>query len=119
VRAVVAVDAPRLDYPDGTFVWRGPPLLMAHGDDDPLVPIATASTILGQAAMSAYLLTVFGGGHGGGLNADNPAHAEAMSTVVRFLDGYLNGSRSAVASLRAQKATPLTRLASNRGHRGS
>ena len=114
IRAVVTFEGALLDYPGGRYTWRGPPLLMVLGDRDPLVPYTIGTTILAEAQEPAYLLSISGGGHGGGLKAGEPGHPQVDTALHRFLDAYVKYSRSARRALAATKATPTTRLQRSR-----
>ena len=60
------------------------PLLMIHGDKDKLVPYNQATTMLAackKAGVSAELITVAGGGHGGGGN-----QADWNASILKMAD---------------------------------
>jgi acetyl esterase/lipase len=71
-----------------TYITSGdPPVLTAHGTEDPLVPFAQATEFhqrLKLAKIPATLLTMQGGGHGF-------AHPQLTETVQKFLAKHLLG----------------------------
>jgi dipeptidyl aminopeptidase/acylaminoacyl peptidase len=71
------------------------PILMIHGDKDELVPYNQATTMLAackHAGVSAELITVTGGGHGGGGNqADWNA---SILKMADFLTKHLNKAKA-------------------------
>jgi len=90
ITAVVTFEAPLLEFPGGEYLWRGPALLIVLGDDDPLVAADTGRGILDQfTGGNGYLLTVNGGGHGGGLSASDRGFTSVQPIVQQFLAAYL------------------------------
>jgi len=94
----------------GEFVWQGPPLLIVLGDADPLIAPDTGTKIFSNFTSAAYLLTVKGGGHGGGLRPDNVGYASVQATVRDFLAAYLYEDGNALESLRSNRSRPDTSL---------
>jgi acetyl esterase/lipase len=62
-----------------------PPMLLVHGDADPLVPLAQSETLLAalkKAGVDASLYVVKGGGHGGFRDPEVPPRVEAFLARV-------------------------------------
>ncbi len=110
IKAVVTFEGALLDYPGGEYMWHGPPLLIVLGDADPLIPYSIGTTILAEAQSRTYLLSIFGGAHGGGIHAGDPGFAAVDKALHRFLDAYVKSDRAARKALDATKATATTRL---------
>jgi pimeloyl-ACP methyl ester carboxylesterase len=113
VRAVLTFEAVRGDYPGGEYRWEGPPLLVVVGTADPVVPASTGAQTLAAFGSGGYLLTVVGGGHGGGLHVDDPGRSAVQATVRDFLAAYLERDARALRSLRST-ARPGTTLVQSR-----
>lgn len=109
--AAVTVEGPVGDLPNGTYSLRAPPLLIVLGDSDFLVPPATGRQLLDRFLGPAYLLTIVGGDHRGGLTASDPAHAVVMRTILDFLHGYLGRDRAARERLRGSQTGAHTKFA--------
>jgi len=73
-----------------------PPLLLIHGDRDPVVPVAQSQRLLEQytkAGLFAQLEVVEGAGHGG-----RPFKSPAIGKLVKsFLDRHLHADQSATS----------------------
>ncbi len=96
---------PRLDSEDArrllteaspiTHVSRDdPPVLILHGDRDPVVPYAQSAAFeraLREAGASVRLVTVPGGDHGG--NWTSITSVDWRSEIVRWLDQYVRPAR--------------------------
>jgi fermentation-respiration switch protein FrsA (DUF1100 family) len=110
ITAALTIEGPVGDLPNGSYLWSGPPLLVVLGDDDPLVPAATGRQLLSRFRGTAYLLTIVGGSHGGGIDHTDPAHNAVLRTVLEFLTAYLGHDAHALQMLRASPSTVHTRL---------
>jgi predicted dienelactone hydrolase len=97
--AVTFEGVPPVAFPHGTYAWKGAPLLMVVGDADPLVAPDTGTAFLARVTSTAYLLTVVGGAHGGGMDVGEVGHGDVTKTLRLFLDAYLKGDRTARAQL--------------------
>ena len=91
----------------------GPPLLIVLGDHDPLVPPATGQQLLTKFRGTAYLLTIVGGDHGGGIDDTDPAH-HAVPQDPRLLERLPETRLNALRMLRAIPEQARTRLAFRR-----
>ncbi len=120
IAATVTIEGPVGDLPNGTYEWSTPPLLIVLGDNDPLIPATTGPQLLSKFAGKAYLLTIRGGGHGGGMDATDPAHTAVLRTELDFLNAYLshdpqslhaNNSRRERTTHGAARSRALTRPA--------
>jgi dienelactone hydrolase len=118
ITAALTFEAPLVDFPSGRYVWRGPSLLMVYGDADPLVAADTGKSILDQFnGGNAYLLTVKGGNHGGGLHAGEPGFVAVQRVVHEFLAANLKHDTRAAHALRSTTALgPTTLQRSNRSN---
>jgi dienelactone hydrolase len=110
ITAALTIESPVGDLPNGTYRWGGPPLLVVLGDQDPLVPPATGQQLLARFRGTAYLLTIVGGGHGGGIDNADREHDAVLRTVVDFLNAYLCHDTNALQMLRAPRNEPHTRF---------
>jgi len=89
----------RLPFDGGPYDWDGPPLLLVHGDADPLVPYRMSEEILAELPGTGYLLTLPGEDHSAGLDPGDPAHDDVLAAVVAFLGRWLLGDPRADAVL--------------------
>ena len=99
IAATVTIEGPVGDLPNGTYEWSTPPLLIVLGDNDPLVPATTGPQLLSKFAGKAYLLTIRGGGHGGGMDATEPAHTAVLRTELDFLNAYLSHDQQSLRAI--------------------
>jgi dienelactone hydrolase len=99
IAAAIAIESPVGDLPNGTYEWSTPPLLIVLGDNDPLVPATTGPQLLSKFAGTAYLLTIPRGGHGGGMDATDPAHTAVLRTELDFLNAYLSHDPQSLRAL--------------------
>jgi dienelactone hydrolase len=110
ISAALTFEGPVGDLPNGTYAWSGPPLLIVLGDHDPLIPPATGQQLLTKFRGTAYLLTIVGGDHGGGIDDTDPAHDAVLRAARDFLNAYLRHDSQALQMLRASAHPPQTRL---------
>jgi pimeloyl-ACP methyl ester carboxylesterase len=111
IAAALSFEGALLPYPNGSFVWRGPPLLMVVGTRDPLIPLPIARKTLAAMRSPAYLLTLAGADHTGGLEPGDVGHAELLSVVREFLAATLGHDARARAWLARRARQPGTGLA--------
>lgn len=89
--AAIALAAVRIEFEGGTFGGGNPPILMAIGDADELVPMDHETALYAAAEAPKFLLTIHGGDHvdpyvpavGG------PDSRLVVDTTIAFLDFYL------------------------------
>jgi len=110
ILAAVAIEAPVGPFFPGTFIWTKPPVLIIQGDEDPVIPATTGQTVLAHFNTPAYLLTIFGGDHGGGMDESDPGHADAIAAIANFLDAYLKDDRRALRRLQNMRRDHQTEL---------
>jgi len=116
ITAALTFEAPLADFPSGEYTWRGPPLLIVLGDADPVVAADTGTRILEQfTGANAYLLTVNGGNHGGGLHANDPGYAAVQEVVRQFLAANLKHDTQAARALRSTTTLGHTMLQRSKG----
>jgi predicted dienelactone hydrolase len=84
--------------PDSTFVGaEGVPVLVLHGDTDPLITVAEAKAAYDALEAPRYFVVLLGGGHAGpfedegeGFEPKVPGHDELiLASTVAFWDHYL------------------------------
>jgi dienelactone hydrolase len=98
IRAAVAMSGVAAIVDDEYFKGKNTPLLILHGDADPLVPYSAAQSAFKSAKAPKFLLTFVGG---------SGAQGEALfSSTTDFWDRYLKGDRSALAQLREDANVP-------------
>jgi pimeloyl-ACP methyl ester carboxylesterase len=114
ISAAITIEGSVGTLPNGTFTWSGAPLLIVLGDNDPLVPPLTGKQLLSKFRGTAYLLTVIGGDHGGGLDNTDRAHPAVLRTILDFLNAYLEHDSNALHTLRAAPSRSHTRLTHRR-----
>ena len=97
IDAFIPMSGIELPFPGGDFTYeRKAPLLLVHGDQDGTVPFAGSLLAFADARRPKYLLQLINGSH----VPFGPAQGEIIVTsVVHFLDRYLNHRRSLHALL--------------------
>ncbi len=116
IRAGIVLAGRERPFPDGTFFPPGPPtpLLVVHGDADPLLPLAGARQIFDHAPPPKFLLTVLGGDHdvpyAGSDGQARPETWVVMTATRDFLDRYLKDQGDAERMRRNLAGEPLARL---------
>jgi dienelactone hydrolase len=111
ISAAVTIEGPFGDLPNGSYSLQRAPLLIVLGDHDFLVPPATGKQLLDRFRGAAYLLTIVGGDHGGGMDESDPAHAAVMRTILDFLHGYVGSDAGSLQRLAATPNRPHTKFA--------
>ena len=99
ITAAVTFEAP-VGGIDGPFDWHGPPLLAVLGDQDPLVPNDVGPLLVRSLETPGFVLTVHGGGHGGGLHADDVGAPTVQDAFFTFLAAELSADSDAAVRLR-------------------
>jgi len=110
ITAAVTFEGTLGQFPTGTFSWRGAPALIVVGDSDPVLVPGTGEHVFSGFTGSAYLLTIAGGGHGGGLGPTDVGYTSVQATLRDFLAAYLDGDNGALHSLRSHRSRPHTTL---------
>lgn len=89
IDAAFTLAGARLPFRGEPFTWGPTPLLLVHGEDDPLVPLATSVGVFDALTGPGYLLTLLDEDHSAGLDPADPGHATTNATIVAFLDRWL------------------------------
>jgi len=115
ITAAFTIEAPGPGtFPGGKYLWRGPPLLMVQGDADPIIAPDAGAQVLRHFTTPAYLLSVRGGDHGGGMTPQDTGYSSVQATLREFLAAYLKHDRIAQGSLRSMIAQPQATLQQSR-----
>lgn len=92
---------------DQYFKGKNIPLLILHGDSDPLVPYQAARDAYKQAKAPKFLLTFIGGGHIQPYVGGSGEQGDALfSSTTDFWNRYLKGDRAALDHLRDDAKVP-------------
>ena len=110
ITAALTFEGPLLPFQRGRYVWSGAPVLIVLGNADPLIAKTTGRYIVRHFRRDAYLLTILGGDHGGGMNPGAIGYASVYATVRDFLAAYLYNDASALRDLRSHTERPQTTL---------
>lgn len=101
IKAAIAMSGLAGIIDDEYFQGKNPPLLILHGDADPVVPYSAAQSAFESAKAPKFLLTFIGAGHIQPFVGGTGAQGEALfSSTTDFFDRYLKGDRGALAQLR-------------------
>jgi alpha-beta hydrolase superfamily lysophospholipase len=100
------VDGGAYDFVDA------PPLLVVHGDPDPVVPYQGGVDVYAAAQAPKWFLTIAGAGHGGYLRAGDPTLQPHNDAVVAFFDRYLKDDPTGEQRLAGTEIPGLTTLQS-------
>jgi dienelactone hydrolase len=83
------------------------PLLLVHGDGDPVVPYRRSVEAFEGADAPKYLVTLLGGGHVEGfLGGDSEQAQVIVSSTVDFFDAYLKDDPAALDRLETDADVP-------------
>lgn len=86
--------------PGWTFDWtRTPPVLVIHGEDDIIIPVAEGRRLFDDLRAPKGLLTLLDTDHGSFLFRDSDAFPVTVAASVDFWRGYLLGDAAAIAAL--------------------
>jgi dienelactone hydrolase len=97
-RVCAAFCAAGLEFPveGGVYDYVGkPPLLLVHGDADPVMDHANSAVIFGHAQAPKYFLTLKGQGHVNYFNRDDASFDPFAETVLAFCDRYVKRAEAA------------------------
>jgi dienelactone hydrolase len=97
IDAYIPMSGIAVPFPNGAYSYdRRAPLLLVHGEDDATVPYAGSLHVFDEARRPTFLLALIDGSHvpfGGG-------QGDAIVTsVIHFLDRYLNHRRGSIDAL--------------------
>lgn len=105
VRAAVVFAGTAQPYPSGKYDFAGaPPLLVAHGTADSLVPYARAEDGFNAARGPKGLLRFEGGDHLA------PTSPDGYAATTDFFDAYLRGDRRAAKRLPTDQVAGATTM---------
>lgn len=105
VDAVAVLAGTAAKYPRGKYDFAdAPPMLIAHGTDDTLVPYDAAIAGFNRARGPKGLLTVTGGDH---MSSAGPA---TFGTLTDFFDAYLRDDAAALARLPDDQVPGVTTM---------
>lgn len=117
VRAGVVLAGRERPFPTGAFFPSGTrtPIMVVHGDADPLLPLEGARQIFDHALGPRILLTVIGGDHDSpyaGINGQpQPDTRLVMTATLDFLDRFLKDRADGLDRMKAHLVgEPLARL---------
>jgi len=111
VKAAVVMSGDSIGFPGGrNDAQRAPPLLLVHGNADPVVPYVSSITAFNAASAPKALLTIEGGGHGSPVDPGGPAFATVVKVTTDFFDRYLRQQAEAGRRLAADGRSPATTL---------
>jgi dienelactone hydrolase len=100
VDAAIAIAGTGGGFPGGIGeIADGPPLLLVHGTEDPLIPYEGAVDAFNEARGPKGLLTIVEGDHGSYLGDGGPGFDEMMGATSDFFAVFLRGDAAALARL--------------------
>ena len=86
---------------DTYFEGKNVPVLIMHGDADPLIPYRSSTSAFADAKGPKFLLTFLGAGHVTPfIGSDDPQASTLFAATTDFWDRYLKGDKKALARLR-------------------
>jgi predicted dienelactone hydrolase len=107
IDAVIAMAGVLLPYTPGEFDLAGVPLLILHGDADPVLGIELDADAYARAAPPKIFVTIHGGGHAEPFeDTVDPADAMVEAVTTDFWDVYLGGEPDALDRLLADADVP-------------
>jgi len=106
VAAAIVISGDPISFPTGTVdLASAPPLLLVHGNADPVVPYVSSIDAFNSAHPPKGLLTVVGGGHDSPVVPTGRAFPSVVRTTIGFFNHYLKGENNGDADL----ATDVTK----------
>jgi dienelactone hydrolase len=107
-RVDAAIAMAGLQYPfDGEFDVTGVPLLLFHGDADPVLPHGSSVDTFAVAAPPKFFVTIIGGSHASPFeDEDAPADAMVEEVSTDFWDVYLADEPGALDRLLTDADVP-------------
>jgi fermentation-respiration switch protein FrsA (DUF1100 family) len=111
VTAAVVMSGDPISFPSGAVDFsKAPPLLLVHGNADPVVPYSSSIDAFNGAGAPKGLLTVQGGDHGSPVRPTGKAFPSVVRTTVGFFDRYLKNQTEGVANLTSDVSKGATSL---------
>ncbi len=105
IRAVMALTGVALE--GAQFEAIGTPLLLEHGDEDPLVPCSASRHVYERARSPKFFVTLNGSDHVNAFHGgSSPAEVVVERTTVDFLDRYVLGETVALGRLQRDGDVP-------------
>ena len=99
IKAAVPISGIEASFPGGTFVYRGTPLLLIHGDADATVPYQSSQNAYRAATPPKFLLTILHGPH---TLFFGPGGAVIVKVMLDFFDHYLKGRDGSLEAITQQ-----------------
>lgn len=91
IDAAITMAGARFGY-DGEYEMTDVPLLLLHGDADPVLPYAGSAEAYAEAAAPKFLVTILGGGHSPPFeDDDDPADEMVTAVTIDFWNLFLAG----------------------------
>ncbi|MGH9018730.1 MAG: neocarzinostatin apoprotein domain-containing protein [Acidimicrobiales bacterium] len=101
VKAAVVMSGDPITFPTGHVVdGEAPPLLLVHGNADPVVPYVSSVDVFNRARAPKGLLTVVGGNHDAPVDPTGRAFSSVVAATTDFFDRYLKSQAAALTRLR-------------------
>ena len=106
IDAAVTMAGARLPF-DGEYELVDVPLLLLHGDADPLLPPSGSAAAYAEAEPPKFFVSIIGGGHSPPFeDTDDPADAMVTAVTTDFWDLYLTGRPGVIDQLVADASVP-------------
>ena len=107
IDAAIGMAGVLLPYTPGEYELAGVPLLVLHGDADPVLGIQLDADTYARAAPPKVFVTIHGGGHAEPFeDAVTPADSTVEAVTTDFWDAYLGDEPRAFDRLLADAAVP-------------
>jgi dienelactone hydrolase len=99
IDAAIVMSSLRFPF-DGEYGVNAVPVLMLHGDADPVLPFAEAETSFADSAAPKWLVRLVGGGHAEPYeNAPSPHDGVVTEVTTEFWRGTIGGDAAALEHL--------------------
>ena len=111
ISAAVVMSGDPIVFPTGHPDYtRAPPLLLVHGNSDPVVPYVSSIDAFNAAHGPKGVLTILGGTHDAPVDPAGPAFGDVVRSTTDFFDAYLKHSSGARARLSHDAQPRVTTL---------
>ncbi|MGQ0804169.1 MAG: alpha/beta hydrolase family protein [Actinomycetota bacterium] len=106
IDAAVTMAGARFGY-DGDYEMTDVPLLLLHGDADPVLPYAGSAEAYAETTAPKFLVTIVGGGHSPPFeDDDDPADEMVTAVTTDFWNLYLAERPGVIDQLLADASVP-------------